>query len=73
MGTAPTSGTHSSRGKKGSYENPKDVWTANLPQIRKKVKKKNKGVQRALWWDRVQSWRKGGQKPFEPDEEEEVS
>ena len=30
---------YSSRGKKGNYENPKDVWTANLPQIKKKVKK----------------------------------
>ena len=50
------------RANTGSFDKPEDVWNSNKELIKKKAKK-NKGLQRKVWIQKVREWHQQG----EPD------
>ena len=52
--------TKSKHHPSGSYDKPEDVWNSNKELIKKKAKK-NKGLQRKVWIQKVKEWHNQGQ------------
>ena len=53
---------HQEHHPSGSFDKPEDVWNSNKELIKKKAKK-NKGLQRKVWIQKVREWHQQG----EPD------